>query len=357
MSAATIDGAKLERFLHAVVTDLGAAMSAALVRIGDKLGLYRALAGAGGLTPAELAQRTGTAERYVREWLAAQAAGGYVSYDPDTGRYTLPAEQAAALADEESPFFMLGGFEVASACLADEPLIAEAFRTGEGVGWHEHDERLFEGTERFFRPNYHAHLLSEWIPALDGVQAKLQAGAHVADVGCGHGASTILMAQAFPHSTFTGFDYHDGSIDAARSAALAAAVDDRVSFERARARDYPAPGAGYDLICFFDCLHDMGDPVGACRHALGSLAADGTVMLVEPHAGDRVEDNLNPVGRVFYSASTLLCTPNSLDQEVGLALGAQAGEARLRAVAAEAGFSRFARVAETPFNLVLEARP
>jgi SAM-dependent methyltransferase len=356
MSTATIDPAKLERFVGSVVSDLGATMNAALVRIGDKLGLYRAMAGAGPMTPAELAEKTGTAERYVREWLAAQAAGGYVSYDPERGRYELPPEQTAALADEQGPFFMLGGFEVASACLADEPRIAEAFRTGEGVGWHEHDARLFDGTERFFRPNYQAHLVTEWLPALDGMQGKLEAGARVADVGCGHGASTILMAQAYPNSTFEGFDYHAGSIESAARAASESGVGDRVRFSRAGAHDYPVEPE-YDLICFFDCLHDMGDPVGACRHALDALAPDGTVMLVEPHAGDRVEDNLNPVGRVFYGASTLLCTPNALDQRHdGPALGAQAGEGRLREVVSQAGFTRFARVAETPFNLVLEAR-
>jgi SAM-dependent methyltransferase len=356
MSTATIDPAKLEQFVGSVVSDLGATMNAALVRIGDKLGLYRAMAGAGALTPGELARRTDTAERYVREWLAAQAAGGYVSYDAEHGRYELPPEQAAALADEQGPFFMLGGFEVASACLADEPRIAEAFRTGEGMGWHEHDARLFEGTERFFRPNYQAHLLTEWLPALNGIHDKLEAGGRVADVGCGHGASTILMAQAYPNSAFDGFDYHEGSIEAAGRAATDRGVESRVRFWRAGAHDYPVAPA-YDLICFFDCLHDMGDPVGACRHALEALAPDGSVMLVEPHAGDRIEDNLNPVGRVFYGASTLLCTPNALDQRHdGPALGAQAGEGRLREIVSQAGFTRFARVAETPFNLVLEAR-
>ena len=356
MSAMRIDEAKLEDFVHSVVGDLGATLNAALVRIGDELGLYRAMSGAGAMTPADLATRTSTAERYVREWLAAQAAGGYVEYDPDTRRYTLPPEQAAALADEQSPFFMLGGFEVASACMADEPMIAEAFRTGEGVGWHEHDHRLFEGTERFFRPGYRAHLVTEWIPALDGIEARLEEGGRVADVGCGHGASTILMAQAYPGSVFLGFDYHDESIAAAREAAVEAGVADRVRFQRGTAANYRIPEGGYDLICFFDCLHDMGDPVGACRHALEALAPVGAMMLVEPRAGDRVEDNLNPVGRVFYGASTLLCTPNSLDQDGGQALGAQAGEAKLREVAAEAGFSRFRRAAETPFNLVLEAK-
>jgi SAM-dependent methyltransferase len=351
----TIDQAKLEQFVGSMVGDLGATLNTALVRIGDQLGLYKAMAGAGPLTPAELAERTATSERYVREWLAAQAAGGYVAYDPETARYELPPEQALALADEDGPAFMLGGFQVAASVLADEPKLTEAFRSGEGVGWHEHDHRLFEGTERFFRPGYRANLVNDWIPALSGVEAKLSDGAQVADVGCGHGASTVIMAEAFPASTFVGFDYHDGSIEAAGRAAAAAGVDDRVSFEVATAKDYP--GSGYDLVCFFDCLHDMGDPVGALEHVLESLDPYGVVMMVEPYAGDRVEENLNPIGRVYYCASTMLCTPGSLDQEVGLALGAQAGEARLSEVAREAGFSRVRRATETPLNLVLEARP
>jgi SAM-dependent methyltransferase len=357
MTATTgFDEQKLELLVHSIVGDLGATLNAALVRIGDKLGLYRAIAEMGPVTPAELAARTGTAGRYLSEWLAAQAAGGYVDYDARSGQYSMSPEQAMALADVNSPVFMLGGFEVASACLADEPAIADAFRSGVGVGWHEHDERLFNGTERFFRPNYRANLVDQWIPALDGVQEKLEAGARVADVGCGLGTSTLLMAEAFPRSEFQGFDYHGGSIDAAREAARAAHLEDRVRFETAGAAEYPANG-DYDLVCFFDCLHDLGDPVGACRHALDALAEDGTMLLVEPRAGDRVEDNFNPVGRVFYCASTLLCTPNSLDQDVGLALGAQAGETRLGEVVHDAGFSRFRRAAETPFNLVLEARP
>ena len=357
MAGATIavDEARLERFLGTVVGEVGAAFNAALVRIGDRLGLYRAMAGAGPLRPQELAERTGTAERYVREWLAAQAAGGFVEYDPASGCYELPPEQALVLADEESPVFALGHFEAASAMLADEPRLTEAFRSGEGLGWHEHDERLFEATERAFRPLYRGHLVSSWIPALEGVEEKLRAGAKVADVGCGHGASSLVMAQAYPASTFAGFDYHAASIEAARRAAAEAGVDGRVRFEVAGATEYP--GSGYDLVCFFDALHDMGDPVGACRHALETLRPDGTLLLVEPRAGDRVEENLNPVGRLFYCASTMFCTPASLDQEVGLALGAQAGEARLGEVVREAGFSRFRRAAETPFNLVLEARP
>jgi SAM-dependent methyltransferase len=352
---APIDEAKLEQFIGAVAGDLGATLNTALIRIGDKLGLYRAMSGAGPLTSEELAERTGTAERYVREWLAAQAAGGYLTYDAASERYELPAEHAMALADEDSPVFMLGGFQLASAVLADEPKLAEAFRSGDGVGWHEHDQRLFEGCRRFFRPGYRGNLVSSWIPALSGVDEKLRAGGSVADVGCGQGASTIIMAEAYPASTFIGFDYHEESIEAARRAADEAGISDRVDFEVASAKQYP--GSGYDLVCFFDCLHDMGDPVGACRHVRETLDGDGTVMLVEPRAGERVEDNLNPVGRIYYCASTMLCTPGSLDQEVGLALGAQAGETRLGDVVREAGFSRFRRAAETPFNLVLEAQP
>jgi len=352
---ATIDEAKLEQFVGSVIGDLGATLNTALIRIGDELGLYKAMAGAGPLTPAELADRTDTAERYIREWLAAQAAGGYVAYDAESGKYELPPEQAMALADEDGPAFMLGGFQIASAVLADQPQLAEAFRTGEGFGWHEHDHRLFEGVERFFRPGYRANLVEAWIPALDGVEEKLVDGGKVADVGCGHGASTMIMAEAYPNSTFLGFDYHDASIEAARRSAQERALAGRVQFEVAGAKDYS--GSGYDLVAFFDCLHDMGDPVGALRHVRETLADDGTVMLVEPYAGDRVEENLNPVGRVYYCASTALCTPGSLDQEVGLALGAQAGEARLAEVAKEAGFTRFRRATETPINLVLEARP
>ena len=351
----TIDQTRLEQFLGTVVSDLGATFNAVLVQIGDELGLYRAMAGAGPLTSAELAERTDTAERYVREWLAAQAAGGYVTYDPGSGRYTLPPEQAMALADRDSPVYMAGGFDVAASVIKDREKLARVFRTGDGLGWHEHHHELFAGTERFFRPSYRGNLVDSWLPALDGAEAKLRAGARVADVGCGHGASTIIMAEAYPSSEFVGFDYHEASIAAARDAAERAGVADRVAFDVAGAKDFP--GAGYDLVTLFDCLHDMGDPVGAARHVLHALDRDGTMMLVEPFAGDRVEDNLNPVGRVFYGASTTICTPASRDQEVGLALGAQAGEARLREVAEAAGFSRFRRATETPFNLILEARP
>jgi SAM-dependent methyltransferase len=352
---AAVDGDKLMGFVFRAVDEIGATLNTALVVMGDRLGFYRALAGAGPLTPAELAGRTGTAERYVREWLNAQAAGGYVDYDPDTVRYTLPAEHAVALTDESSPAYLPGFFQIALGTVHDSPRITEAARTGAGIGWHDHVRDVHEGCERFFRPGYNANLIPAWLPALDGVVGKLQQGARVADVGCGHGASTILMAHAFPASTFAGSDYHEGSIRVARERADQAGVAGRVSFEVAPAASYS--GRGYDLVTMFDCLHDMGDPAGAARHVHESLAADGTWMIVEPAAGDRVEDNLNPVGRAYYSFSTLLCTPASLSQDVGLALGAQAGEARIRDVVTSAGFSRFRRVSETPFNHVFEARP
>jgi SAM-dependent methyltransferase len=333
---------------------MGAAMNAALIVIGDKLGLYKAMAGAGPMSSAELAVKTRTDERYVREWLAAQAAGGFITYDAATRNYTLPPEQAFALAEENSPVFLPGFFHIVSACMKDEGRITEAFTTGKGVGWHEHDPSLFAGTERFFRPNYRAHLIREWIPALGDTEAKLNAGARVADVGCGLGTSTILMAQAYPRSTFVGTDYHDGSIQMAHEAAKKAGVADRVKFEVAKAKDYP--GRDFQLVAFFDCLHDMGDPEGAARHVRETLAPDGAWMIVEPFANDNLEDNLNPVGRVYYAASTMLCTPASKSQEVGLALGAQAGEGRLKKILGSAGFTRVRRAAETPFNIVLEAR-
>jgi 2-polyprenyl-3-methyl-5-hydroxy-6-metoxy-1,4-benzoquinol methylase len=350
-----LNEAKLHEFVMKAVGEMGAAMNAALIVIGDKLGLYKAMAGAGPMTPAELAAKTATTERYVREWLAAQAAGGLVTYDAATERYTLPPEQAFALADEMSPVFLPGAYYVISACMKDEAKITDAFRKGNGVGWHEHDACLFYGTERFFRPNYRAHLVDEWIPALDGVEAKFKAGAKVADVGCGLGTSTILLAQAYPKSTFAGFDYHPESIELAKEAARKAGVSGRVTFEVAKAKDYP--GKEYDFVAFFDCLHDMGDPAGAARHVRETLAPHGTWMIVEPFANDKLEDNLNPIGRIFYAASTMLCTPASLSQEVGLGLGAQAGEARLSEVLRSAGFTRVRRAAETPFNIVLEARP
>ena len=354
-TAQSIDQAKLDEFMGRFVGDLGAAMSAALVVIGDRLGLYRAMADGTPVSAEQLAERTGTDPRYVREWLSNQAAGGYVSYDPAGEAFFLTPEQSLALAQEGSPAFVPGAFQLATALTKDEEKIARAFVDGHGVGWHEHHHDLFAGTERFFRPGYAANLVSAWIPALEGVEAKLQSGARVADVGCGHGASTILMAQAFPRSSFVGFDYHEASIEAGRAAARGAGLQDRV---RLRGRTgQGVPGDGYDLVAMFDCLHDMGDPVGAAAHVLETLAADGTWLIVEPYAGDRLEDNLNPVGRVFYGASTLVCTPASRDQEVGLALGAQAGEARLREVVTAGGFTRFRRATETPFNLVLEARP
>jgi 2-polyprenyl-3-methyl-5-hydroxy-6-metoxy-1,4-benzoquinol methylase len=349
-----VDGDKLMQFVFRAVDEVGATLNAALVVMGDKLGLYRALAGAGAMTPDELAERTGTAERYVREWLNAQAAGGFVSYDPGSDRYTLPPEQAVALTDEDSPAYLPGFFQIALGSVIDSPTITEKVRSGEGFGWGEHVHDVHEGCERFFRPGYNAHLIAEWLPTLDGVVEKLEQGARVADVGCGHGASTILMAKAFPNSTFAGSDVHAGSVETARRRAAEAGVADRVSFETAPASAYG--GSGYDLVTMFDCLHDMGDPVGAARHVSSSLKPDGTWMIVEPNAGDRPEENFNPVGRAYYAFSTLLCTPASLSQEVGLALGAQAGEARIRDVVELAGFTRFRRAAETPFNLVFEAR-
>jgi SAM-dependent methyltransferase len=358
MSAAPtqpLNEAKLHEFMMKAVGEMGAAMNTALILIGDKLGLYKAMSGAGPITSAELAAKTNTNERYVREWLAAQAAGGFVTYDAATGRFTLPPEQGMALADENSPVFLPGYFQIVEASLKSVPKITDAFRSGDGVGWHEHDPGLFPGVERFFRPNYRAHLVNEWIPALGDTDQKLKAGGLVADIGCGLGTSTILMAQAYPKSTFVGFDYHPGSIELARKAAEKAGVSDRVKFEVASAKEFP--GKGYDFVTFFDCLHDMGDPEGAARHVRETLDDDGTWMIVEPFANDKLEDNLNPIGRVFYSASTMLCTPDSLSQEVGLGLGAQAGEGRLSKILRAAGFSRVRRAAETPFNIILEARP
>lgn len=349
-----IDPAKLDEFMGRVLGELGAAMNAALVLIGEKLGLYKAMMAAGPMTAHDLARRTETDERYVREWLAAQAAGGFVTYDAANQTFTLPNEQAFALALEDSPAYLPGAYQIISAVMKDEPKILEAFRTGDGVGWDEHDTALFEGTERFFRPNYAANLISSWIPALDGVQAKLEAGARVADVGCGHGASTILMAKAFPESTFVGFDYHGPSIGWARRAAARTGVQN-ARFEVATAKDFH--GAPYDLVAFFDCLHDMGDPAGAAQHVREMLKPEGTWMIVEPFANERLEENLNPIGRMFYAASTMICTPASRAQEVGLCLGAQAGETRTREVVTQGGFRRFRRATATPFNAVYEARP
>jgi 2-polyprenyl-3-methyl-5-hydroxy-6-metoxy-1,4-benzoquinol methylase len=346
---------KLNEFLGKAIVDFGATFHAALVRVGDKLGLYKALAAGGPQTPAELAKRTNTAERYVREWLCNQAAGGYVTYDSTDGKFHLTEEQAFALADESSPAFLPGAFQVALAAAKAEDQITERFKTGQGLGWHEHHPELFVGTERFFRPGYAANLISAWIPALEGVAAKLQSGAKVADVGCGLGSSTILMAKSYPKSEFVAFDYHEKSIETAKQRARDAGVADRIRFEVFSAKTYP--GKDYDFITFFDCLHDMGDPAGASSHVHSTLKKDGTWMIVEPFAGDKLEDNLHPIGRAFYGASTLLCTPASLSQEVGLALGAQAGEKRLREVVSSGGFTRFRRATQTPFNLIFEARP
>ncbi|MBY0563655.1 MAG: class I SAM-dependent methyltransferase [Hyphomonadaceae bacterium] len=350
----TADPDKMNALLGKLVGDLGAAASAALVLLGDRLGIYKAMADGKAVTPQDLADKTGLNERYLREWLSAQAAAGYVEYNPKSRKFKLSREQKAAFADEGGQGFFAGAFEVAQAMWLDEPKIAEAFKSGKGVGWHEHSTCLFRGTERFFRPGYNAHLVTQWIPALKGVKDKLERGAKVADVGCGHGASTILMALAFPKSSFYGYDYHGPSIARAKQLAKDAGVSKRIKFEQASAKEYPA--LGYDLVAFFDCLHDMGDPVGAGEHVRKSLADGGAWMIVEPYANDDLKDNLNPIGRVYYAASTMICTPASLSQEVGMGLGAQAGEARLKKVVKQAGFSKFRRAAETPFNLVFEAR-
>lgn len=346
---------KLNELIGKLVGDVGAAMAGAGVLLGDRLGLYKAMADGAPVTSAQLAGKTRLHERYVREWLAGQAASGYVDYQADKDAFSLSPEQAMTFAEDGSPAFFAGAYDIVQAAYLDEPKVAEAFRTGKGVGWHEHSKCLFSGTERFFRPGYNANLVSSWLPALDGMVERLHAGARVADVGCGHGASTIVMAQAFPQSEFFGFDYHAPSIERARTLAKEAGLADRITFEPADAKTFPAKG--YDLVAFFDCLHDMGDPVGAGKHVKNALAKDGTWMIVEPQACDDLKGNLNPVGRVYYSASTFICTPASLSQEVALGLGAQAGERRLRQVATEAGFTRFRRATETPFNMVLEARP
>jgi ubiquinone/menaquinone biosynthesis C-methylase UbiE len=343
---------KLEPLLHMMVQELGAAANAALVLLGDKLGLYRALAEHGPMTAQELAAKTGTHERYVREWLSAQAASNYIEYDAAADTFSMSPEQAAVFADPESPVNMAGGFYSLAAVFAGEPKLTRAFQSGDGVGWGDHSNCLFCGTERFFRPGYKAHLVDEWLPALDGVTSKLAAGAQVADVGCGRGASTIIMAEAFPSSNFIGIDFHEDSITHAQSTANG---HSNLRFEVALAQDFA--GANFDLVTVFDALHDMGDPVGAASHIRETLKPDGTLMLVEPLAGDALKDNLNPVGRVYYAFSTNICVPASLSQEVGAALGAQAGEKRLTEVLKEAGFSRVRRATDTPFNMILEARP
>ena len=354
-----VNESKLNELLAKLVGDLGAAAGAALVVIGDKLGLFRGIAEAGSVTSTELAKYTGCAERYVREWLAQQAAAGYIEYhasehDASAGRYSMTPEQQLAFVVEGSPACVLGAFEVVGSIHRDEVKITEAFRSGQGVAWHEHDVALFSGTERFFRPAYAAHLVNEWLPALDGVREKLERGARVADVGCGHGASTILMAKAFPKSQFVGFDYHQPSLDHATAAAREAGVSANTRFERAVAKDYPGT---YDLVAFFDCLHDMGDPAGASAHVRQSLTPDGTWMIVEPMAGDTVAENMHPIGRFCYAASTMICTPASMAQEGQAALGTQAGEKKLREVIGAGGFTRIRRAAATVFNMVLEARP
>jgi ubiquinone/menaquinone biosynthesis C-methylase UbiE/transcriptional regulator with XRE-family HTH domain len=349
-----VDQDKLMAFLGKFVGDLGATMAAGGVLIGERLGLYRALAGKP-QTAQELADATGTDARYVDEWARGQAAGGYVEYDTSTGVYSMTEEQAFALTDPDGPVFLPGAFQLAYGALQSLPQITEAVRTGTGFGWHEHDEEVFAGCERFFRPGYLANLTASWLPALDGVEKKLHAGARVADIGCGHGASTVLMATSYPNATFVGSDYHAGSVDQARARAEEAGVADRVTFETAGAQTFG--GGPFDVVTTFDALHDMGDPLGAAKHVRDSLAPDGTWMVVEPYAGDTVADNMNPVGRVYYSFSTFLCVPNALSQKGGYALGAQAGEPAIRRLATDAGFSRFGRVAETPFNIVYEIRP
>ncbi len=349
-----IDPDKLNALLGRAVQDMGAAIQAPLILIGDKLGLYRAMADGEPVTPAELAKRTGTAERYVHEWLNANAAGQYVEYDPANGTYFMNPEQALALAMDDTPVHLPGFYHMLASLMKDEEKITEIYRTGDGMGWHEHEKGLFEGCERFFRPTYLANLVSSWIPALEGVEAKLEAGASVADIGCGHGASTLLMANAYPKSRFVGFDYHLPSIEKAREKAAKAGVAERVKFEVAPAKAFP--GGNYDLVAFFDCLHDMGDPAGAARHVRESLAPEGTWMIVEPAASDDIAANLNPIGRIFYSASASICVPCSLSQEVALGLGAQAGPANIEKVARRGGFTHFRKATETPFNMVFEAR-
>jgi SAM-dependent methyltransferase len=349
-----IDEAKLNAFMMKAVGDMGATAVCSTILLGQKLGLYTALAGAGPITPAELAKKTRTNERLITEWLNAQAAGGYVKYG--SGKYELPPEHAMALANEDSPVFIGGAFDVLAAMFASDDKLAEGFRNNKGLGWKDQNPRLFGGTERFFRPGYRTFLTTAWIPALEGVEAKLKAGAKVADVGCGHGVSTIIMGQTYPNSTFVGFDYHDGSIKTARERAKETGAGDNVKFETKDAKSYPTDD--FDLICFFDCLHDMGDPIGAAKHARKALKDDGTVLLIEPMAGNSTEENLaSPISPMFYAASTMVCCANAVSQGGDPVLGAQAGEKKLGEVMKEAGFSRFRRATETPFNLVLEARP
>jgi SAM-dependent methyltransferase len=350
-----VDEAKLNQFVGQMLGDLGGALSVPLVRIGDRLGLYKALNAAGPMTPAELATRTNIAERYAREWLSHQAASGYLTYDAKAGKFTLPPEQALVFAEPDSPVYLQGGFDIAVTMMENQALLEPAFRSGKGVGWGEQSQCLFCAAGRFFRPGYHNSLVSSWLPALDGVVAKLERGATVADVGCGHGFSTVIMAKAFPNSSFIGYDFHSASVEQARAHAKQHGVTANTQFEVALASEFP--GNDLDLVTFFDCLHDMGDPVGAARHVRQALKPDGSWMIVEPIAGDRLEDNLNAVSRLYYAASTMICVPTSLDQPVGAALGAQAGPKRLSSAIVEGGFRSVRRATDTPFNMILEARP
>jgi SAM-dependent methyltransferase len=350
-----VDEAKLNQFIGQILGDLGGAASVPMVRIGDRLGLYKALHKDGAMTPAELAAKTKIAERYAREWLSHQAASNYLTFDPATGKFTLPPEQAMVFAEPDSPVYLQGAFDLAVAMMENQPLVEPAFRTGKGVGWGDQAQCMFCTVARFFRPGYHNNLVASWLPALDGVIAKLERGAKVADVGCGHGVSTAIMAKAFPKSTFIGYDFHPSSIEAARSHAKDHGLTANTRFEVATAQDFP--DKDLDLITFFDCLHDMGDPLGAAQHVRQALKPDGSWMIVEPAAADRLEDNLNPISRMYYAGSTMICIPTSLDQPVGAALGAQAGFAKLSSVIDEAGFGHVRRATETPFNMILEARP
>ena len=352
---AALNQDKLNEIIGKFAVELGASMQGPAIIIGEQLGFYKALAAGASMTPEDLAKKTGTAERYVREWLAGQAAGGYIEYEPSNGTYMMTPEQAFTLANEDSPVYIPGAFYVVSSLYKDRGKLADAFRTGKGFGWHEHHNDLFLGTHKFFRPGYLANLVSSWLPSLDGVVSKLEAGALVADVGCGYGSSTVIMAKAFPKSRFIGYDYHLESIEWAKDVAVTEGVAGNTTFEVAMAKDYPRKE--FDLVTFFDCLHDMGDPVGAAKHVHESLKPDGTWMIVEPYSNERLEENLNPVGRIFYNASSLICVPCSLAQEVSLAVGAQAGDSKIREIASLGGFKRFRRATQTPFNRVFEARP
>jgi SAM-dependent methyltransferase len=353
--AKAVDEAKLNQLVGQMLGDLGGALSVPLVRIGDRLGLYRALHADGPMTPGELATKTRIAERYAREWLCHQAASGYLTYDSETGKFTLPPEQALVLAEPDSPFYMQGGFDLAVTMMENQALVEPAFRSGKGVAWGDQSQCLFCAVGRFFRPDYHNSLVNAWLPALEGVVDKLKRSATVADVGCGHGFSTIMMAKAFPRSTFIGYDFHPGSVEQARRHAEQHGVTANIRFEVASANEFP--GKDLDLVTYFDCLHDMGDPIGAARHTREVLKPDGTWMIVEPAAGDRLEDNLNPVSRLYYAASTMICVPTSLAQPVGAALGAQAGLKRLSSAISEGGFRTVRKAVQAPFNMVLEARP